>query len=128
MQRIAQTITGVSLKTQHCHSERSEESVSLSIKDARRTFEPPQNHVSSLKRVDANRYMRRHTNRLISTTTVAIINVAASNTWKCPESLAWLIVLPNPGASITLPWKWKYSAMMLAFHAPPDAVTNPVTK
>ena len=54
---------------------------------------------------DASRYIRRHTSRLISTTTVAIISVAASSTSKCPLSLAWLMVLPNPGASTTCPWK-----------------------
>ena len=60
-------------------------------------------YVSSLNRDDANRYKRRHTNRLINTTTTAMINVAASNTSNCPPSLARLIVLPSPGAETIFP-------------------------
>ena len=59
-------------------------------------FEVEDLYVSSLNLVEANRYNRRHTNRLISTTTLAMINVAASNTSNCPPSLALLIVLPSP--------------------------------
>ena len=53
--------------------------------------------VSSLKRVEANRYRRRHTRRFMSTTMVAMITVATSSTSKRPESLARLMVLPRPG-------------------------------
>ena len=63
----------------------------------------PAHYASSLNREDASRYSRRHNNRLINTTTVAMINVAASNTSNRPESLALLIVLPNPGAETIFP-------------------------
>ncbi len=35
---------------------------------------------------------------------------------------------PSPVVLSTWPRKWKYSAMMLAFHAPPEAVTMPVMR
>src|SRR5215469_14867355 len=38
------------------------------------------------------------------------------------------MALPRPGTSTIFPWKWKYSATMLAFQAPPEAVTMPVTR
>src|SRR5215470_6635887 len=62
-------------------------------------------YVSSLKREDAKRYRRRHSSRLISTTTVAIMSVAASNTSKRPASLALLMVLPRPGVETIRPRK-----------------------
>ena len=74
------------------------------------------------------RYILLHTSRLIITTIIAMIRVEARSKSKRPASLALLIVLPNPGASTIFPWKWKYSATILAFHAPPDAVTIPVTR
>jgi hypothetical protein len=60
-------------------------------------------YVSNLNREDASRYSRLHTNRLISTTTVAMISVDASNTSNLPASLARLIVLPRPGVETILP-------------------------
>src|SRR5580658_5444254 len=60
-------------------------------------------YASNLNREDAKRYRRRHTSRLISTTTVAMINVAASSTSKRPASLARLMVLPRPGAESIFP-------------------------
>ena len=43
-------------------------------------------------------------------------------------SVAWLMVAPSPVTENVCPLRWKYSATMLAFQAPPDAVTNPVTR
>ena len=54
--------------------------------------------------------------------------VAASRTRKFPVSVAWLITAPSPTVDRVLPRKWKYSATMLAFQAPPDAVMNPVIR
>ena len=43
-------------------------------------------------------------------------------------SAATLICAPRPGALRTVPRNVTYSATMLAFHAPPAAVTQPVTR
>jgi len=62
------------------------------------------------------------------TTIVAITTVAASRSPKLLPSVASLIIAPRPGAEMVLPRKRTYSATMLAFHAPPDAVTSPVMR
>ena len=62
------------------------------------------------------------------TTMMLIATVAASNTGKFPESVARLMTAPSPVIENVCPRKRKYSAMMLAFQAPPDAVTKPVIK
>ena len=62
------------------------------------------------------------------TTIAAIKIVAAISTREFPESAALLITEPSPVTVYVWPLKRKYSAMMLAFQAPPDAVTNPVIK
>src|ERR1700735_940540 len=49
-------------------------------------------------------------------------------TAKFPASVAELISAPSPNADSTCPLRWKYSAIMLAFQAPPEAVTRPVTR
>ena len=41
---------------------------------------------------------------------------------------AMLMEEPNPGVMRTWPWKDKYSATILAFQAPPAAVTHPVIR
>lgn len=84
--------------------------------------------VSSEYRVAASAYRRRHNRRFIVTTSAAITRVADSSSRKLPLSVAELITAPSPTVERTLPLKWKYSATMLAFHAPPDAVTNPVIR
>ena len=63
----------------------------------------PEVYVSNLNREDASRYNRLHTNRLISTTTIAMINVDANSTSNRPESLARLIVLPRPAVETIRP-------------------------
>jgi hypothetical protein len=63
----------------------------------------PRIYVSNLNREEASRYNRLHTNRLISTTTVAMISVDASSTSNLPESLARLMVLPRPAVKTILP-------------------------
>jgi len=60
---------------------------------------------SSLNREEARRYRRRHSKRLMSTTTLAMMSVEASSTSKRPESLALLMVLPSPGVETIFPWK-----------------------
>jgi hypothetical protein len=64
----------------------------------------------------------------METTIIAITTVAANNRRKLPPSVAWLMIAPNPVVEMVWPRKWKYSARMLAFHAPPDAVTSPVIR
>ena len=62
------------------------------------------------------------------TTMAAIRIVAPISTRKFPVSVALLITDPRPVTVYVWPLKRKYSAMMLAFQAPPDAVTKPVTR
>jgi len=62
------------------------------------------------------------------TTIAAITRVAPRRTGKLPLSVARLITAPSPVMEYVLPWKRKYSATMLAFQAPPEAVTKPVIK
>src|ERR1700683_2231858 len=83
-------------------------------------------HASSRYFVAANAYIFRHNSRFIVTTIAAITTVAPARTGKFPPSVARLITAPSPVVGIVWPGKWKYSATMLAFHAPPDAVTKPV--
>src|SRR5581483_9507659 len=64
----------------------------------------------------------------MATTTAAITIVEAISRLKFPESVARLIVAPRPTVENICPLKWKYSAMMLTFQAPPDAVTRPVIR
>src|ERR1700733_687311 len=73
-------------------------------------------------------YSRRHTVRLNSTTTAAITSMLAANKGKFLAVDTALILLPRPPASRTWPLYFTISATMLAFHAPPAAVTQPVTK
>jgi ABC-type anion transport system duplicated permease subunit len=46
--------------------------------------------------------------------TAAITIVDAISRLKLPESVARLMTAPSPTVENTCPWKWKYSAMMLA--------------
>src|SRR5260370_20868677 len=81
-----------------------------------------------LNRPEANLYNRRQSSRLTVTTIEAITIVAASSVGKFPASVARLMTAPNPVVVMVCPWKWKYSATILAFHAPPEAVTKPVIR
>jgi hypothetical protein len=54
--------------------------------------------------------------------------VAPNSTAKLPASVARLMIAPRPVTENVWFRKRKYSAMMLAFQAPPDAVTNPVMR
>ena len=47
---------------------------------------------------------------------------------KSARSAARLICAPSPFALMISPLKFTYSATILAFHAPPAAVTHPVTR
>src|SRR5664279_6120101 len=62
------------------------------------------------------------------TTIDAMTIVAASRAGKFPVSVARLMTAPSPVVVKVCPWKWKYSATILAFHAPPEAVTKPVIR
>src|SRR3984885_5361361 len=66
--------------------------------------------------------------RFTDTTKVAITIVDRRRTAKFPASVAELISAPSPKVDSTCPLKWKYSATMLAFQAPPEAVTRPVIR
>ena len=79
---------------------------------------PWMRQASSLNRLEARAYSRRHSRRLMVTTMQAITSVAASSTRKFPLSVAWLITAPRPIVDMVCPRKWKYSATMLAFQAP----------
>ena len=62
-------------------------------------------------------------------TTIALMTIVApSSTGKFPASVARLITAPSPVIEKVLFRNRKYSAMMLAFHAPPEAVTKPVIR
>jgi len=71
-----------------------------------------------LNRPDANVYNRRHRSRLTVTTIDAMTIVAASSAGKFAVSVARLMTAPNPVVVMVCRWKWKYSATILAFHAP----------
>ena len=60
------------------------------------------------------------------TTMVAMRTVANRRMEKCPVSVAALICAPRPRVCRVLSPMWKYSAMMEAFQAPPEAVIKPV--
>src|SRR5579875_2027934 len=53
------------------------------------------------------------------TTMTAIVSVAASSKSNFPASVAWLRIAPSPRVESVCPLKRKYSAIMLAFQAPP---------
>jgi hypothetical protein len=55
---------------------------------------------------------------IMVTTIAAMTKVAASSTRKLPLSVAPLITVPRPVVENICPRKRKYSATMLAFHAP----------
>ena len=62
-------------------------------------------------------------------TTIALMTIVApSSIGKSPASVARLMMAPSPVIENVCPRKRKYSAMMLAFQAPPEAVTKPVIK
>jgi len=52
----------------------------------------------------------------------------AASSGKLFEKAAWLMIEPKPKVVKTWPLYSTYSATILAFQAPPAAVTQPVTK
>ncbi len=58
----------------------------------------------------------------------AIVATAAASTARSPPAAAVLIRAPSPVVDSTWPRKATYSDTMLAFQAPPAAVTHPVTR
>src|ERR1017187_6014974 len=85
-------------------------------------------HPSRRNRVSASRYSRRHTSRFVVTTISEIRIVPSRMIGNCPFAVAALICSPRPSVVSVLPLSVKYSAKMLAFHAPPEAVTIPVIR
>src|ERR1035438_10522344 len=67
-----------------------------------------------LNRPDANVYNRRQRSRFTVTTIDAMTIVAASRAGKFPVSVARLMTAPSPMVVMVCPWKWKYSATILA--------------
>ena len=57
-----------------------------------------------------------------------ITTVESNSRSKRPASVALLICAPNPCAVNVCPFRWKYSATILAFQAPPEAVIRPVVR
>src|SRR6476660_3979960 len=64
----------------------------------------------------------------MNTTNPAIVTTAAQSNGKFPWLVAWLMVEPRPNARNVLPLICTYSLTMVAFQAPPAAVTSPVTR
>jgi len=65
---------------------------------------------------------------LKATTIAYMVATEAAKRGRSAFSAATLICAPRPGALSTVPRNVTYSATMLAFHAPPAAVTQPVTR
>ena len=72
-------------------------------------------------------YSLFQTRRLNKTTIADIVKIAPASKEKSVLSAAKLMTDPRPLAVKVLPLNITYSATMLAFHAPPAAVTQPVT-
>src|SRR5437016_7938057 len=85
-------------------------------------------HLLSENLSSARAYNRRHTVRLNATTISAIRITLAARDGKSARSAAMLICAPSPLVLSTWPLNVTNSATMLAFHAPPAAVTHPVTR
>src|SRR5262249_57276125 len=85
-------------------------------------------HLFSVNRSSARWKSRRQTVRLKVTTTTAITKVLAASRGKLACSVAVLIWAPSLHVRKTSPRKVTYSDTMLAFQAPPAAVTHPVTR
>src|SRR4051794_3236052 len=78
----------------------------------------------SAKRVWDSRNSRCQTRRLNNTTTSDITTTPAASSLKFLFLAAWLITAPSPQACSVSCLYVTYSARMLAFHAPPAAVTQ----
>jgi len=64
----------------------------------------------------------------MTTTTAAMRSVAASSTENWPALAAPAMAAPSPTVLVVLPLNCTNSETMLAFHAPPLAVSSPVTR
>src|SRR5260370_35554634 len=78
--------------------------------------------------VSASRLNRFQTRRLNATTIADITTTLAGRRGKPAAAAARLMCAPNPQEESACAWKVTYSETMLAFHAPPAAVIQPVTK
>src|SRR5208337_5565701 len=85
-------------------------------------------HFEREKRSAARFWQRRQTDRLKITTMSAITHTLAARRGKSATSAARLICAPRPTVASVSPRKLTASETMLAFQAPPAAVTQPVTR
>src|SRR5450756_403026 len=76
----------------------------------------------------ATEYSLRHTKRLMSTTVSDMMRIAAASSANLAPNAAPLMTDPIPCALRVSPRNVTISATMLAFQAPPVAVTQPVTR
>src|SRR2546425_3479111 len=84
-------------------------------------------HCPSPKRVCAQTMSERHTRRFQPTTITLMTAMPPASSGKLAWAVASLIRLPRPrGTRSVLPASM-YSATIEPFHAPPAAVTQPVT-
>src|SRR5205807_3985919 len=84
-------------------------------------------HAPYQKRVWAHTISDRHTTRFQPTTIRLISAIPPASRGKLACAVASLIRLPRPLVSRSPPPASMYSATIEPFHAPPAAVTHPVT-
>ena len=89
---------------------------------------PGRAHLLSENLVSASTLRRSQTKRLKATTTANITTTLAESSGKFAAAAASLICAPRPQVASAFPLKVTYSETMLAFQAPPAAVTQPVTR
>src|SRR3989454_6541804 len=87
----------------------------------------PRRHCAYPKRVRAHSMSERQTMRFQPTTTRLIRAIPPANRGKLACAVASLIRLPRPLVVRSTPPAWMYSATIDPFHAPPAAVTHPMT-
>src|SRR5207302_8366228 len=85
-------------------------------------------HAASEKRACAHCISDRHTRRFHPTTIRLISAIPPARSGKLACAVASLIRLPNPLVVRNVPPASMYSATIDPFHAPPAAVTQPVTR
>jgi len=74
------------------------------------------------------RFTEWQTSRFTAITPPVMVATLAASSGKSPVMVAWLISDPSPNAIWTPSAVTTYSDTIAAFHAPPAAVTSPVTK
>src|SRR2546421_2449303 len=87
----------------------------------------PRRHCAYPKRARAHSISERQTMRFQPTTTRLIRAIPPASRGKSAWAVASLIRLPSPLVARNAPPAWMYSATIEPFHAPPAAVTHPMT-